>query len=167
MAARVCPLPVHTPAPPRRCRHPPCSCRQPAGSPRACIGATLMEPLQPYDVALCMLLRSFLCPVDDVDPPPHSPLHAAFGEALLAEVRRCDTVACPSLVQLLRHIQVRDIQGSWRRLGRRCRHAIGRRGGEICRWFRPLLARCCPAAPQLPPVPCLPGRSTCAPAATC
>lgn len=79
---------------------------RPAGSPAALAGAAAMEPLRPYDVALCMLLRSYLCPADEVDPPSHSPLHAAFGEALLAEARRRDAVACPSLVQLLQRIQV-------------------------------------------------------------
>lgn len=72
-----------------------------------------MEPLTPYDVALCMLLRSYLCPADEFDPPPHSPLHAAFGEALLAEVRRRDAVACPTLVQLLQHIQVSPVGQAW------------------------------------------------------
>lgn len=64
-----------------------------------------MEAVRPHDVALCSLLRSYLCPLED-DPPAESPLHAAFGEALLREVRRCDAATAPTLIELLHSIQV-------------------------------------------------------------
>lgn len=64
-----------------------------------------MEPARPYDVALCTLCRIYLCP-EDSDPPPHGPLHAAFGEAVLREIRRRDEATSPSLIELLRRVQV-------------------------------------------------------------
>lgn len=63
-----------------------------------------MQNVTAHDVALCTLLRSYLCPQED-DPPPHGPLHAAFGEALLREIRWREELASPSLVDLLRRIQ--------------------------------------------------------------
>ena len=77
------------------------------GSGRASAGGDEMEALRPYDVALCMLLRSYLCPLDESEPSPLSPLHALLGEALLREIRRRDEVAHPSLLGLLRNVQVR------------------------------------------------------------
>lgn len=69
-----------------------------------------MEPARPYDVALCTLCRIFLCPdVDANDPSPGSPLHAVLGEALLREIRRRDEAASPSLIELLRRVQVRAV----------------------------------------------------------
>ena len=70
-------------------------------------GSQEMEALRPYDVAMCMLLRSYLCPLDESDPSPLNPLHALLGEALLREIRRRDEVAQPSLIGLLRNVQVR------------------------------------------------------------
>ena len=64
-----------------------------------------MEAITPYDVALCVLLRAYLCP-DESDPSPHSPLHASFGAALLQEIRRHDAVEAPSLFELLQRLQV-------------------------------------------------------------
>lgn len=64
-----------------------------------------MEPARPYDVALCTLCRIYLCP-DASDPPPDSPLQPVFGEALLREIRRRDEAASPSLIELLRRVQV-------------------------------------------------------------
>ena len=76
------------------------------GSRRASAGGNEMEAMRPHDVAICMMLRSYLCP-DDSDPSPLSPLHALLGEALLREIRRRDEVAHPSLLGLLRNVQVR------------------------------------------------------------
>ena len=64
-----------------------------------------MEPLRPYDVALCMLLRSYLC-AGEADPSTTSPLHGVFGEALLMEIKRRDEAATPTLIQLLQRMQV-------------------------------------------------------------
>lgn len=74
-----------------------------------------MEAVKPYDVALCTLLRSYLCPLED-GPPPDSPLHAAFGEALLREIRRRGEAANPSLIELLHRVQV---NGQWAMCWRR------------------------------------------------
>ena len=82
---------------------------QPDGLPKqleeAARRSALEMAITPYDVALCVLLRAYLCP-DESDPSPHSALHASFGEALLQEIRRHDAVEAPSLFELLQRLQV-------------------------------------------------------------
>ena len=56
-----------------------------------------MEILRAHEVALCTLLRSYLNPTIESDPPPHSPLHPLFGKALLQEIRRADAVPVGAL----------------------------------------------------------------------
>lgn len=63
-----------------------------------------LDGVQAAELALCMLLRSYLCP-DESDPSPYIPLHGFFGEALLQEIRRREDVGSPSLIDLLRRVQ--------------------------------------------------------------
>lgn len=64
-----------------------------------------MEYVTPEDVALCMLLHSYLCPDDASDPAPLSRLHHRLGEALLRETRRWHDMPSPSLVELLQRLE--------------------------------------------------------------
>ncbi|KAL4854908.1 Anaphase-promoting complex subunit 5 [Chlorella vulgaris] len=76
---------------------PPLAASQPA--PQRPVA---METVKAVDVALCVLLRAYLCP-DESDPAATSDLHPLFGQALLHEIRRREETHSPSLIQLLQH----------------------------------------------------------------
>jgi len=65
----------------------------------------LLPSLTPYDIALCFLIKGYLCP-DNEDPGGAWPQRQALGDSLLSCIRQKDSAKQPSFVELKAHLAV-------------------------------------------------------------
>ena len=66
----------------------------------------ILPSITPYDIALCFLIKGYLCPGDD-DPGGSWPQRQALGDALLTGIRQKISPRQPSIVELAGQLQVR------------------------------------------------------------
>ena len=71
-----------------------------------CNNEQTLPSLTPYDVALCFLIKGYLCP-DSEDPGGAWPQRQALGDSLLTCIRQKETVRQPTLEQLKSQLEVR------------------------------------------------------------